>query len=81
MAMGIPVITNAGVGDVEEITTKYNAGIVLKDFTAMEFEKAVGLIVEGKKFDKEEILRGTYEYYALGNAIQKYLSVYKKILG
>ncbi|MDQ6755763.1 MAG: glycosyltransferase [Bacteroidota bacterium] len=80
MAMGIPVITNAGVGDVEEITIKYNAGIVLKGLNTAEYEKAAMLISEEKKFNKEEIINGAKEYYDLGNAIQKYLEVYKKIL-
>lgn len=80
MAMGIPVITNAGVGDVEEITTKYNAGIVLKSLNKIEYEKAAGLIAHGKIFNSEEIISGAKEYYDLEAAIQKYLYVYKKIL-
>ena len=31
MAMGIPVITNSGVGDVEEIVKKYEGGFVVED--------------------------------------------------
>lgn len=80
MAMGIPVITNAGVGDVEEICVKYNAGIVLKDMNREEYNNTALLIAEGKTFGKEEIIFGAKEYYNLENAIQKYLSVYKKIL-
>lgn len=80
MAMGIPVITNAGVGDVEEITEKYNAGMVLKHFNNIDFEKAAAKIAEDKKFNKEQIINGAKEYYSLENAIQKYLFVYKKIL-
>jgi len=81
MAMGIPVITNAGVGDVEEISEKYNAGIVLKNMNTQDFENAALQIAEGKTFNKEEIITGAREYYNLENAIQKYLYVYKKILG
>ena len=80
MAMGIPVITNAGVGDVEEITTKYNAGIVVKNMNTEEYEKAALQIAAGKTFNKEKIIAGAKEYYNLENAIQKYLYVYKKIL-
>ncbi|HUS03635.1 MAG TPA: glycosyltransferase, partial [Chitinophagaceae bacterium] len=80
MAMGVPVITNAGVGDVEEITTKYNAGIVLKELNYTEYEKVATLIAGGKKFYKEEIIEGAKEYYDLEKAIQKYAAVYKKIL-
>ena len=81
MAMGIPIITNAGVGDVEEITTKYNAGIVIKNLNNEDFQNASDVILKGKSFDKQEIINGAKEYYNLDSAVQKYLSVYKKILG
>jgi glycosyltransferase involved in cell wall biosynthesis len=81
MAMGIPVITNAGVGDVEEITNKYNGGIVLKSLNKAEYNKAAELIVQGKAFNRDEIVAGANEYYNLDSAVQKYYSVYKKILG
>ena len=29
MAMGIPVICNKGVGDMDEIVIKYNSGVVV----------------------------------------------------
>lgn len=80
MAMGIPVITNAGVGDVEEITMKYNAGIVLKDLNPDEYEKAAETISKESDFNKEEIMKGAREYYDLEKAIQKYLKVYNTIL-
>ncbi|MDB5198173.1 MAG: glycosyltransferase family 4 protein [Chitinophagaceae bacterium] len=80
MAMGMPVITNAGVGDVEEITTKYNAGIVLKTLNPIAYEKAAELIAGGKIFNKQEIIQGAKEYYNLEKAIQTYLKVYKSIL-
>jgi glycosyltransferase involved in cell wall biosynthesis len=81
MAMGIPVITNAGVGDVEEITTKYNAGVTLSSLDAAEYERAAAIIASGKKFNKEEIVAGAADYYSLDKAIQKYLKVYRQILG
>ncbi len=81
MAMGIPVITNTGVGDVEEITAKYKAGIVLKNLNFDEYERICKLIAERKIFDQQEIINGAIEYYDLDSAIQKYLWVYKKILG
>ena len=81
MAMGIPVITNAGIGDVDEIVNKYNAGLVLKDLNETEFFKTSEQIFHGMAFDKAGIRQGAKEYYSLENAIQKYLKVYKIILG
>jgi len=81
MAMGIPVITNAGVGDVEEIVNKYQAGIVLKEMNKNEFIKTAEVIASGKTFDEELIKKGAKEFYALDKAVQKYLKVYRRIFG
>ena len=81
MAMGIPVITNAGVGDVEDITNRYNAGIIIQELNSSGYQKAAQMIAEGKTFNREEIIRGAADYYNLDNAIGKYLGVYRKILG
>jgi len=79
MAMGIPVITNAGIGDVEEIVTKYNAGYVLHDFSTASFITTADKIMTGDHFNKEEIRKGATAYYALETAVAKYKKVYDLI--
>ena len=80
MAMGIPLITNSGVGDVETIMARYNSGIVIKDFTEQEFTDAAIKISAGETFSKEGIRKGAEEFYSLDIAIEKYISIYKSIL-
>ena len=80
MAMGIPLITNSGVGDVETIVAKYNSGIVIEDFTAENFTDAVMKIVAEPGFNKEGIRQGAKEFYSLDTAIEKYISIYNSIL-
>jgi glycosyltransferase involved in cell wall biosynthesis len=80
MAMGIPVITNAGVGDVAEIIEKFKSGIVLKDFTAATFESVSNTIASGISFDNTSIRKAAFEYYNLENAVEKYAEIYKAIL-
>ncbi len=81
MAMGIPVITNAGVGDVADIVTKSNSGIVVKNFSEAEFECITNKIDKGISFDKTTIRNAAFEYYNLENAVEKYAKIYKAILG
>ena len=76
MAMGIPVITNSGVGDVAEIVEKYRAGLVIKNFKKEEYELAANLIGSINKFDQTEIRKGATEFYNLETAIEKYKSIY-----
>ena len=80
MAMGIPVITNAGVGDVSDIVTSSNSGLVLMDLNEKEFQLIADKIAEGIVFDKRAIRNAAMEYYDLDNAVRKYFDLYRKIL-
>ncbi len=79
MAMGIPVITNSGVGDVADIVTKYNGGYVLNDFTEKSFKAVIAMMLEGNTFDKTAIRTGASDFYALENAVERYHKVYDRI--
>ena len=80
MSMGIPLITNSGVGDVAEIVKKYHSGLVMDGFTEDIYEKIASEIAAHKIFDKEEIKRGAKEFYSLEKAIEKYTRIYGSIL-
>lgn len=80
MAMGIPVITNSGVGDVAEIVIKYNSGYIINDFSDESFNQVIDKIKEGNPFDNDLIRAGARDFYALENAVERYKKVYEKIL-
>ncbi len=80
MSMGIPVITNSGVGDVADIVKKYDAGFVIDSFTKSEYIKIAEQIVAGKIFDSAAIRKGASDFYSLEQAVRRYASVYAKIL-
>lgn len=80
MAMGIPVITNSGVGDVKDIVQKYNAGYVIDDFSDASFMKVIEKLASKPFFDHDSIRKGAEEFYSLDNAIRSYAEVYGKIL-
>lgn len=81
MAMGIPVITNTGVGDVADIVKKYHAGITLKDLNKREFDAAISIMNSDQSFEKGDIRQGALEYYNLDHAVLSYKEIYSKILG
>jgi len=82
MAMGIPVITNSGVGDVKEIVEKYEAGFVLDDFTAASMNTIVEKMIDPQTtFNAEKIRAGAKDFYDLDKTVSTYTAVYKKILG
>ncbi len=79
MAMGIPVITNDGVGDVTDIVEKSNAGIVLKELNESNYDLAIQDL-RNKLFDRKSIRQAALEYYDLEKAAESYRSIYDSIL-
>lgn len=77
--MGIPVITNSGVGDVAMIVEKYHSGIILKDLTEHGLKVAAEKIILRNNFNLEEIRNAAKEFYNLENAVEKYHDIYQKI--
>ncbi|MGF2413113.1 MAG: glycosyltransferase, partial [Ferruginibacter sp.] len=80
MAMGIPLITNSGVGDVQTIVEQYHSGIVIHQFNRQEYIIVAEKIVAGLNCDTAEIRRGAKEFYSLASAIEKYNRIYDSIL-
>ena len=79
--MGIPVITNSGVGDVATIVQTCKSGIVIDEFTDAAFETAINEVAGNKNYDAAAIREGAVKWYSLENAIEKYSRIYKSILG
>ena len=79
MGMGLPLICNAGVGDVDAIVADTHSGYVLKDFSTQTYYAAVEKIMSGR-LDKGEIRRGAYKYYSLEKGIEQFEIVYSKCI-
>lgn len=77
MAMGVPVVCNAGVGDTDAIVQKYNSGFVLNQFENNAYNS---IDLYAKAFDKSSISKGATDYFSLESGVRKYAEVYKKII-
>lgn len=80
LSMGIPVIVNSGVGDVQQTVENADAGFVLHDFTQEAFEKAVAAIPGLMERSPAAIRNAAEPVYNLEKGIQLYLSCYRQIL-
>lgn len=76
MAMGVPLVCNAGVGDTDQIVEHYNCGKVVQTFDDSTYASA---IIEPAEFDPEAIKHGAKDYFSLEEGIQRYLQVYQEI--
>jgi glycosyltransferase involved in cell wall biosynthesis len=76
MAMGIPLVCNAGIGDTDSIVVKYQAGYVIQEFSNEHYLKA---IKEPFFANYHTMRQGAEEVFSLQMGIEKYLEVYQKL--
>lgn len=79
LGMGLPVIANSGVGDVDSIIEESNSGILVKEFSTEAYEKAVDEIDGLLKITTETLQAAAQKYYSLEEGVNKYNRVYERI--
>ena len=79
MALGIPVIGNAGVGDVKEIIEQTESGMVLEDFSEEELSRGVNETDRLSGLGREKIRKGAEDFFSLQKGIQQYHLIYSSI--
>jgi glycosyltransferase involved in cell wall biosynthesis len=80
LAMGIPVICNGKIGDVEEIISMTGGGLVLQECKEPYYSEAVKKLPEMLTHSPSEIRAKAERYYDLKDAVHKYLNVYDELL-
>lgn len=81
MSMGIPVITNSGVGDLDSIIQRTQSGWIVETFSKEAYADVVRQLQSGAVFNASAIRASALEIYSLQNAVQRYDEVYRKIFG
>ncbi|MCA9795459.1 MAG: hypothetical protein KC910_26810, partial [Candidatus Eremiobacteraeota bacterium] len=79
LALGLPVISNAGVGDSEFLNATYDIGPLTKDFSDDSLEHALQQIpgyLARSPADFREVAR---DYFALSKGVASYLAVYESL--
>lgn len=80
MAMGIPIICNAGIGDTDEIIKRFEAGEVIEDFNYTTYKQVVNNMDRITALNTELIIEGAYQTYSLREGVQQYVYVYDQLL-
>lgn len=75
IAMGIPIITNAGVGDSDKYILESKAGALLKDFSEQTF---VATPLPSNP-DQKDIRNFVYEHFSLEKGVEKYQALYESL--
>ncbi len=80
MAMGIPIITNSGIGDSDKIISESGAGALINSFTEKEYLRIIEQIDVLLKSDKTKIRDAAFKYFSLENGVELYDDVYEKVI-
>ncbi|MFW5805253.1 MAG: glycosyltransferase [Bacteroidales bacterium] len=80
LSMGVPVICNGNVGDIDRILEKHNAGLVIKDLNGANYKAAVDKMDELVKTKPENLRQIAEELFSLKKASRLYYKVYNKLI-
>lgn len=79
MGMGVPIICN-DIGDTGSMIEKTQTGLVVKEFSDIEYNRVINQIETVLSISKENIRKAAFEYFDLAKGVETYLAVYKKII-
>lgn len=78
LAMGLPVVTNTGVGDVDEILEDVGGGVVTARFDEQAYEDAARALADLKP-DSEGIRRRALAWFDVRTGVERYDRVYEAV--
>jgi glycosyltransferase involved in cell wall biosynthesis len=78
MGMGIPVICNGGVGDVDMLIKNTRAGVLINNFTTKEYLKVIDNLSK-LNITPEQIREIAIQLFSLEKGVAKYANIYKKL--
>jgi len=83
LACGLPVITNTGIRDCEDIILKEKVGVVINNFSRKEYERAISelkdLLGEGEVL-RRRCRAAAERYFSLVIGVEKYQNIYNKLI-
>lgn len=79
LSLGIPILCNAGVGDVDSIMGDCPSGSLVSSFTIKEYDKAVDVLLADPHPERENLRNVAQKYYSLEKGISAYVKVYDEL--
>jgi hypothetical protein len=79
MSMGIPLICNSGVGDVEQILLEGGNGLLVHNFNDSDYNLVVNQLDRIIQMNPQQEIACAEKYYSLENGINLYDQLYRRI--
>lgn len=80
LAMGIPIVCNSGVGDVQTFVSENKVGLYTDNFDDISFEMVIKDLQVLIRKNPNEIREASRSYFLLENGVSKYLNVYNQLV-
>jgi len=80
LAMGLPIITNGGVGDLDDFFAKNEVGKLISSFEESHFEAVSRMIPEMLDWDKGAIRAVAEAHFSLEDAVDVYDEIYQGLV-
>ena len=80
LSMGVPIITNAGVGDVDSIVHNTQCGVVISNFNKKEYQQAISNLLENRNLYMSNTVAAANSYFSLKDGVERYAGVYNSFL-
>lgn len=81
LSMGVPIITNRGIGDVESILEQEHCGVLVDDFSSESYTKAAGMALEQLNACRPHTIPTARKYFSLADGVEKYQAIYASFRG
>jgi glycosyltransferase involved in cell wall biosynthesis len=79
LGMGIPVICNSGVGDVDRIVRDTQSGLIVDKLDDAEYDKVILQLDSLLQTPPEKLRAAAEKYYSLDEGVKRYLAVYNSL--
>ena len=79
LAVGLPIVTNAGVGDVEQMVEDMQCGVAIREFSPESYARAVDQI-ESLKGSGDDRRERALPWFDVKLGITRYDQVYRELL-
>lgn len=79
MAAGIPLVVNAGVGDVDRILADGGNGLVVHEFSAREYQKVLASLDNVLEADRNRNSQCAERWYSLQEGVKRYRAIYQQL--
>jgi glycosyltransferase involved in cell wall biosynthesis len=77
MGLGVPVITNKGIGDSDRMVS--GSGALINEFSDKEYDLVISQLDVLLNLDKSKIIAASEKHFSLEKGIELYAEAYKKL--